>query len=365
MKITKVEIIKANLALKEPFVIATMNIQHAQNVIIKIHTDEDMYGIGEASPFWRICGETQGINLAAARDLAKLIIGKDPLDIESRIADMQAYLANNTTILSAFDMALYDLAGKAAGMPIYKLLGGNKTALITDVTIGINDPAYVAAKAKEYIGKGFHAIKVKLGTTMDKDLARIRAIREAIGNDIPIRIDANQGWDYNTALATLRALEPFVIQYCEQPVEHWNHSALRRIRQFTTIPIMADESLFDHKDAFRLCRDECCDYLNIKLSKSGGIRNALNICAVGESAGIQCMIGCMMESRLGLTAAAHFAAARRNVVFYDLDSALLLDEDPVTGGIIYEADVVQLPDSPGLGADFDPSWLRTMESLTV
>jgi L-alanine-DL-glutamate epimerase-like enolase superfamily enzyme len=128
---------------------------------------------------------------------------------------------------------------------------------------------------------------------------------------------------------------------------------------------MADESLFDHRDAYALCREECCDYLNIKLSKSGGIRNALNICAVAESCGKGCMVGCMMESRLGLTAAAHLACARDNIVFYDLDSALLLAEDPILGGIRYKGDRVSLPDGPGLGADVDPDFLSRMESFTV
>ena len=364
-KIVGIQVFKADIPLYEPFRIAIMEIKHAQNVFVRIDTDSDIYGIGEASPFWKLCGETQAINLAAARDLALLIKGKDALAVEERIADLEGYLNHNTTIISAFDMALYDILGKAAGMPLYALLGGKKRMLVTDLTVSINEPDYMAEKAIEFVERGFKAVKVKLGTTTAEDVERIRAIRKAIGEEIPIRIDANQGWDYNTALATLRALEPLGVQYCEQPIPHWDHSAMRDLRDKTSIPIMADESLFSHRDAFALCRDNCCDFLNIKLSKSGGIRNALNICAVAESCGKPCMIGCMMESRLGLTAAAHLASARRNIMFYDLDSALLLAEDPIVGGIKYEEDRVILPDGPGLGADVDPDFLKRLESFTV
>ena len=270
MRIESIDIFKADLALREPFKIAIMEIRHAQNVFIRINTESGLYGMGEASPFWKICGETQGTSLAAARDLAMLIKGKDALALEERIADLEGYLSHNSTIRSAFDMALYDLLGKATGRPVYALLGGGRRPLRTDLTISINEPAYMAERAKEFVAAGFGAIKVKLGTTYAEDLERIKSIRSAIGGEIPIRIDANQGWDYNTALAILRALEPMGIEYCEQPVACWNHAAMKELRQRTSIPIMADESLFDHHDAFALCRAECCDYLNIKLSKSGG-----------------------------------------------------------------------------------------------
>ena len=365
MKVTEVEIYKADLALHEPFRIAIMETTGATNVFVRINTDAGIYGVGEASPTWRLCGETQAIDLAAARDLALLIKGKNPLAVEERIRDFEGYLKNNTSIISAFDMALYDLLGKAAGLPLYALLGGEKRTLVTDLTIGLGEPDYMAAKAREILGLGFRAIKVKLGTTTEEDVARVRAIREAVGEEIPIRIDANQGWDYTTAVATLRALEPLGVQYCEQPVAYWNYEAMRLVRQATTIPIMADESVFDQRDAFKLCRGECCDYLNIKLAKSGGIRNALGICAVAESCGKACMVGCMMESRLGLTATAHLASARRNITFYDLDTALLLSDDPIIGGIEYDGDEVTLPEGPGLGADVDPDFLSNAEHFTV
>ena len=365
MKITSIEVFKADVPLKEPFRISIMVTTAANNIFVRINTDEGIHGIGEASPTWRLCGETQAIDLAAARDLALLIVGKDPLEIEQRLGDIEGYLHHNTTIRSAFDMALYDILGKAAGMPLYRLLGGEKRELETDLTIGIGEPDYMAAKAEEILGMGFHAIKVKLGTTTIEDVARIAAIRKAIGEDIPIRIDANQGWDFNTAAATLQALEPMGVQYCEQPVAWWNHIAMKGVRQRTTIPIMADESVFSPQDAFILAREDCCDYFNIKLAKSGGIYNALAINAVAEACGKACMVGCMMETRLALTATAHLASARSNVKFCDLDTAFFLASDPIIGGIAYDGDKVTLPDEPGIGADVDPEFLAGLERVTI
>lgn len=364
-KITSIDIYKADIKLKEPFRIAIMEILNALSVFVKINTSRGSYGIGEANPYWGITGETQAMNLAAASDLAHLLLNKNPLDIEARMKEINRFLVHNSTIRSAFDMALYDLLGKTAGLPLYALLGGGKHSFWTDNTIGINDPDYMAEKALEYKNQGFPAIKVKLGTTKEKDVERIRKIRKAIGENLPIRIDANQGWDYKTAVGTLQALEPMGIEYCEQPIAQWDYENFRRIRQNTEIALMADESLFDHHDAYKLASMGCCDYFNIKLAKSGGIHTALMINAIGESAGIPCMVGCMTETRLGLTAAAHLVSSRSNIIFADLDGFLFLQEDPIIGGAEYNVGEIKLPDSPGHGADVDPDFLKHCELITV
>ena len=365
LKISSVDIYKADIAFHEPFRIAIMEITSAQSVFVKINTDGGVYGLGEANPTWGITGETQSINLAGAMDLARLVLGKNPLDIEDRMKDIDKYLIYNSTIRSAFDMALYDILGKTAGLPLYAVLGGGKRSFWTDNTIGINDAEYMAKKAVDYKNQGFQAIKVKLGTTREQDVERIQKIRKAIGDDLPIRIDANQGWDYKTAVTTLQALEPFGIEYCEQPIARWDYENMKRIREKTSIAIMADESLFDHHDAYRLASMGCCDYFNIKLAKSGGIHTGLKINAIAEGAGIKCMVGCMTETRLGLTAAAHLVSARPNIQYADLDGYLFLKEDPILGGAVYDVGEITLPDTPGHGADVDPVFLKTCELTTV
>ncbi len=365
LKIESVDIYKADIPFHEPFKIAIMEVTCAESIFIKIKTTDGIYGMGEANPYRAITGETQAINLAGAVDLAKLIIGKDPLDIEERMQEIDKFLVHNSTLRSAFDMALYDILGKAANLPLYAVLGGGERVFWTDNTIGIADPDVMAQKAESFMNAGFKAIKVKLGTTEVQDVARILAIRKVIGGKLPIRVDANQGWDYRTALATLQALGPLGIEYCEQPVAHWDYMNMCRLRENSPIAIMADESLFDHHDAYKLASMGCCDYFNIKLAKSGGIHTALKINAIAEGAGIRCMVGCMTETRLGLTAAAHLVSARTNIHYADLDGHMMLKEDPVIGGAQYRGGEITVPDSPGHGADIDLDFLKRCARIRI
>lgn len=358
MKITRINLYRYDIPLKAPIAISLGTIEHARNVLIEIQTNEGITGWGEGSPFWMIVGETQASGLAAADDMARLLLGQNPLDIEGCISTLTRYLPGHPTTRSAFDMALYDIVAKRAQMPLYQFLGGSKRTLVTDETIYLNIPDRMVEDALRIQEKGAEAIKVKLGTNLHDDIKRIEAIRKAIGDVTPIRTDANQGWDVVTALAVLRAIGNWNVQYCEQPIKRHDINGLRQIRRNSPVPVMADESLFDATDAIRLVRDEAVDYFNIKLSKSGGIFEALKINAIAEAAGIPCMIGCMSESRLALTAKAHFAAARQNVRFCDLDACFEHADDPVYGGIVYNGYHIELPETPGIGAEVDSTFLK-------
>lgn len=362
--ITAVEIYKLNIPRRTKFRIAIGVFDTVQNVLVRILASDGLYGLGEGAPLPFLCGETQSIAFEASKELAGLLIGRNPYALEARMQELGSYLVRNTTARSAFDMALYDLLAKRAGLPLYALLGGEKRSFYTDETIGLDTPEAMAEEALDVKVRGFAAIKVKLGTGRPDDVARIQAIRDAIGAEMLLRIDANQGWDPVTAEQILQELAQFDIQYCEEPVAHWNNDALRRVRERSPIPIMADESLFDHHDAFRLASMGACDYFNIKLAKSGGIHTALKINAVAEAAGIQCMVGCMSETRLGLTAAAHLVSARPNIVFADLDSAFG-KTDVVLGGITYDGGNITLPDAPGHGAEIKPEVLESLASCTI
>ncbi|MDF1575911.1 MAG: dipeptide epimerase [Bacteroidales bacterium] len=365
--ITKIELIKLNIPYREPFVISLGVIPEATNVVVRIHTGAGLTGTGECAPFVYIVGETQETVFELGKQVGKMLLGRDPFAIEERLREIDRAVKGNPTMKSAFDMALYDLLALRANMPLYQLLGGSKHKKVhTDMTISIGDPEKVARDALEFKKAGFPAIKVKLGTTTREDVARIRAIREAVGPGYPIRIDANQGWDSITAIETLKALEPFGIEHCEEPIPHWNNRELVKVREHSPIPIMADESVFDHHDTFRLASIGACDYFNIKFSKSGGIHNALKIVAVAEAAGIKCQVGCMSESRFALTALMHLALARDSIVHYDMDSSLMLDADPVTGGIEYQgAGLWTLGESPGIGAGFDDVYLESQEKIII
>ena len=369
MKIVKVRIHKLNVASAVTKV-AIGSLDCVNNVVVNIETDKGIIGWGEASPWAGITGDTQESNYQTAQSLAQLILNKDPLAIEMRMAEINQFTVGEPSIRSAFDMALYDIAAKAANMPLYQFLGGQLLAndkqgqLRTDMTIGLQDTVeQTLSHAKDILAAGFDAIKMKVGRPGVEDVGHVAAVRELAGPDVAIKIDSNQGWDYPTAVANINAMKPLNLQYSEQPLAVWDVENLARLRNQVDLPICADESLFDDKDAMRLIKSGAADYLNIKLRKSGGIHTALKINAIAEAAGCKCMIGCFRESRLGLSAAAHLAAAKSNVVFLDLDSAYKFEEDPVIGGMQYDSKtggLIHLFNDVGLGASFDKKYLSEL-----
>ena len=365
MQITSTEIVKLTLPM-EPFVIATETCYEAKNIYLRIQTDEGITGVGECSAFPMLVGETQETCFAVAKDLARIIKRKNPLLIEERMNEFHAYIAFNSTIKSAFDMALHDIISQHQGVPLYKYLGGKKKSIQTDLTIGINSPEKMAVTAKDYVSNAVKIIKVKLGKSGEEDIRRIKLIREAIGYDIKIRIDANQGWSFDTAIQTLNALTQYQIEFCEQPIHHHLDNLLPQLKKSVQIPIMADESVFDHFDAERIIVAGGCDYINIKLAKSGGILEAIKIADTAKKYGIPCMLGGMVESRLALTAKVHLAMSHDNIIFYDLDTCLLGQlEDPVLRGARYNNYFLEVDDIPGIGADIDPMFLKNAERITI
>ena len=365
MIITNTEIYKYSIPM-HPFTIATGTMHYAQNIFIRIQTDTGIKGLGECSAFPMIVGETQATCFAMAQDFASLWKGKDALQIEERISELQDYASFNATIKSAFDMALHDIAAKAAQQPLYKFLGGEKKELETDLTIGISTPEKMAETAADFVKRGVRIIKVKLGKDAKQDVIRVQRIVETIGTDTPLRLDANQGWTFDEAVYALQALGAFNIQFCEQPLRHWYDDRLPALRKQSPIKIMADESVFSHYDAKRLITAEACDYVNIKFAKSGGILEAKKLNDVCEQYHTPCMMGGMLESRFALTAFAHFALANNNIIFYDMDTCLLGHiTDPVKGGVHFNGFFLEVPDTPGIGADIDQSFLDTCETITV
>lgn len=365
MKITHTEIYRFSIPM-EPFVIATGTMHFAQNVLIRIYTDSGIHGVGECSAFPMIVGETQETCLAMAKDFAKILIGKDPLDIPERMNDLLGYAAHNGTIKSAFDMALFDIAAKHADLPLYRFLGGQKRSVETDMTIGIDSPENMALSALKYQQQGCRILKIKLGKKVHEDIERVRQIREAVGEVMTIRLDANQGWNFDDALYALGALAPFNIEFCEQPMRTWFDDRLPELKVNSPIKLMADESCYNHHDARKLINSQSCEYLNIKFSKSGGILEAQKIHEVALQTGTKCMIGSMLESRIALTANLHFALSSPNVIFFDLDTCLLGHlVDPVIGGLTYDGFFLDVPENSGIGADADPAFLKTCEQWIV
>ncbi|MBN1422622.1 MAG: dipeptide epimerase [Planctomycetes bacterium] len=363
MRIDAVDIYAFDIRLHEPVRIATMISEVAPNVLIRLGTNGGVEGWGEASPLHSIVGETQATDLAAAAEIRPLLLHRNPLEIASIAGDIGRFLPHNPTIASAFDMALYDIAAKVAGLPLFRFLGGRKRPMETDLTIYIGDVESAGERALRVLEHGFRIIKTKVGASARDDVRRLTAIREAVGAGPALRIDANQGWKRMEAVDCLRALGDLAIEFCEQPVRACDVAGLRFVGDRSPIPIMADESIFSAADALRLVEGRAVPYFNIKLSKSGGIHEALSIARLAETAGIACMAGCMLESRLGITAAAHFALATDAVAFYDLDSFFEHAESPIAGGIEIRDGMIDIPDAPGIGAAPDPDFVKRLRKV--
>lgn len=365
--IESVGVYKMTLPLHEPFVISLGPQNNADNIVVVLKTKEGIIGYGECSPYKTINGESIDTCFVVAKYLATVLKGMDALNIEACILAMDKIIYANYSIKSAFDMALYDIAAKENHQPLYKFLGGKKNKVIaTDMTVGLGTKEKMAADAAKFKAAGFPFIKVKLGGTVEDDTSRIKAIRETIGYQLPLRIDANQGWSVATAIATLNALEPFDIEHCEEPIARDNFMQLPIVRNGTSIKIMADESCCTAQDAQNLSTLKACDYFNIKMGKSGGIFEGLKIIKVAEKNNIGMQVGGFMESRLATTAFTHFAFASNAIVHFDFDTPLLIAEDPVTNGMQYKANgIIEIDDTPGHGAVIEEAYLKKLPHFII
>ena len=348
--IKQIEAFSVVLRYYEPFRIAPSTSTESRNIIVKIHTDYEVFGIGEASPSKRVTHETPQTVMKTLDKIAPHLIGMHPLRIEQIMETMDQTVAENPSAKAAIDIALHDILGKTARRPLFELLGGYRKEVLTDITLGIKEPEETAKDAVKAVRRGFRALKVKVGVNPEEDFERIREIRKAVGSDVTIGIDANQGWTVHQAIEVSKKLERLNVEFVEQPVKADNIDGLAEVKKYSSIPVMADESVHSPEDALHIIRKEAADLINIKLMKSGGILKARKIAAVAEAANVPCMIGCMGESTIGITAGVHFAAAVKNVQYADLDSDILLkDKTVLEGGATLKASKRIPLMKPGLG----------------
>lgn len=343
-----------SIPLRKPFKTALRTLEHLRSVIVAIDTDTGAIGWGEAPPTGAVTGDSLGgIRGAIHEFIAPRLKGCDVNRLDETLDVLDGACVRNTSAKAAVDIALHDLFGKLHGVPLHRLFGGRRPRIESDLTISVNSPEEMARDAREAVGRGFRILKSKVGKDPALDIARIRAVREAVGPDVVLRLDANQGWTPREAIAIMRTLEEakLGIELVEQPVAAHDLEGLREVRRAIATPVMADESVFSGFDAERLIALGAADFLNIKLMKSGGLRGALRICALAELHGLPCFMGCMMESRLAVTAAAHLACGRGIITRYDLDSPMLCACDPVRGGVTIDGPWLTVPEAPGLGIE--------------
>lgn len=354
MKIKNIEVFEISVPLVTPFKTALRTVETVNDIVVKITADTGEIGYGEAAPTAVITGETkESIQSAVINFIKPSIIGLEITDLEVIMERLNNCILKNTSAKAAVDMAIYDLYSKNYKAPLYKILGGYRNEITTDITISVNEVDEMVRDSIKAVKDGFNILKVKVGKESEKDIERIIEIRKAVGEDVKLRIDANQGWTSKQAVKIISALEDrnLNIDLVEQPVKYWDLEGMKYVTQNTYTRILADESVFSPLDAVKIITERAADLINIKLMKTGGIYNALKICDIAEIHGIECMIGCMLESKISVSAAANLGAARKTITLVDLDGPALCKVDPISGGPIFNGSSIKMTDKPGIGFD--------------
>jgi L-alanine-DL-glutamate epimerase-like enolase superfamily enzyme len=353
MKIQQIKLVRQFIPLKKPFKTALRTVDHLESILVNITCDNGLSGWGEASSTLVITGDSiDSIEAAIDKTIKPQLLGKSLLNYEDIFHTLHQSMVGNHSAKAAVDIALYDLLAQKCGLPLYQFLGGYQQELETDYTVSVNSPREMGEDAFEYLNQGFNVLKIKVGKDdILNDIARIKEIRNWVKDKAKIRLDANQGWNAKEAIRSIRKMEDMGldIELVEQPVKAHDIDGLKMVTDAVDTPVMADESVFTPQQAFEVLKRRAADMINIKLMKSGGIYKAQIINHMAEECGVECMVGSMIESRVSVSAAAHFAASKKNITRFDLDAPLMLLNDNVIGGAVYEGRLVKLSNQPGLG----------------
>ncbi len=331
-RIASITVEPLNIPLLEPFTIATGSASEARNVLITLTLEDGSVGYGEAAPFPPSMGEDQETALAAARTCVALLKGRDAAEWRTLARLLRSLYFSQNSICAALEMALLDALTRSYGIPLYTFFGGASSAVETDMSIPLVEPERAYELARAAVERGMSIIKVKIGTDVRADVARVEAVREAAPR-AGLTLDANQGYTPAEALLCLEALDEHDIRplLLEQPVPKDDYAGLRYVTEHSRVPVAADESAYSAASVAHLIAMGAANVINIKLMKCG-IVEALDIAAVCRATHTQLMVGAMMESRLAISAAAHFVAGLGGFRFIDLDTPMLLAADPFTGG---------------------------------
>ena len=352
MRIKKIQAEKIRLTLTEPITVAFGTVEYLENVVIKMDTDEGIAGYGEAAPMPFVNGETADSVLAALRLFEAAIAGDNPLEIADVHKKMEAALYHNGAAKCAVDLALHDIWGKAMSLPVFRLLGGAEPTVQNDVTIGIGPMSWVLEKARHYAeAMGYRVLKIKAGVDPAHDIEVIKEIRRTLGAGVRLRVDANQGYDLKSAVAAVEAFGALGVEAVEQCLPWWDFEGNAELKRHAgAVKIMLDESIHDVHDASRACAENAADILNIKLMKCGGLYPAMKIADIAQAQGLSCMVGCMIESPIAITAGLSLVAAHPAATDADCDSYMYYTNTTgVEGSYTIEGDEVKLPELPGLG----------------
>lgn len=335
--------------LHTPFITALRTATHADSLLVEI-SDGELSGWGEAPQVWKVTGDSlAGAQACVEGPITTALNGLGPDDLTEALRRVQNAAAGNFGAKAAVDIALHDLAARRHGQTLHGFLGSTTSVVRTDVTLSVGDAEALAAAGRARVADGFDVLKIKVGTDAVADVERVRRVREAIGPDPQLRLDANQGWSRRDAVNAIRALEDCNIELVEQPVEAADLDGMAWVTDRVSTPILADESVYGVRDLVNVIRHGAADMVNVKLAKCGGLAPARTLLELARAHGIRTIVGSMMESHVGVGAAAALVSAYPTSAVNDLDAAWWLREAPVVGGIRYEGSLIHLPTTPGLG----------------
>jgi L-Ala-D/L-Glu epimerase len=365
MKITDIRFGMLRVPLKTPFKTALRTVDTIEDIIITVHTDSGHIGYGEAPATAVITGDTHGSIIEAIRKfIAPRLIGEDIANLNRITHLIQTALEKNSSAKAAVEIAVYDLFGQLYKAPLYKLLGGGDPVITTDITISVDYIDKMVADSIAAVDRGFESLKIKVGKDIGVDIERVKAIYAAVEGRALLRLDANQGWTAKQAVYALQTLEDAGVrlELVEQPVKAQDLEGMKYVTERVHTPIMADESVFGPTEVIELIRMRAADIINIKLMKTGGLSNAIQIADICGMYEMECMIGCMVETSVSVSAAVHLAVAKANVITkVDLDGPSLCQFNPVVGGVIFNESEISVTQAPGLGI----REIRGMEALAA
>lgn len=354
MKITEVHIAQLTIPLIRPFITAVRRTECVNDVVVMIKTDRGLVGYGSAASTPAITGDsTESIIKTIKNILAPPLIGRSIAELNLLLQMNSQNTPGNTSAKAAIDIALHDIFAQYCGLPLYKVLGGNTNSITSCITISLKACDEMVKDAIDLVNQGYRTLKIKLGLNPVEDIERVRAIRQGVGNDITLLVDANQGWSCENALKVIAAFkqQQLNIPVVEQPISAQDLPHLKMISDQVDCSIIADEACFSPKDALNIAKMNACDGVNIKLMKSGGIEGAQAIYNIAKTAEMTIMVGCMLESPIGIAAIASFAVSKPDIFYADLDPIFLIRENYVLGGAQRSGNKIVLSDKPGLGIE--------------
>jgi len=360
MKIKEIEVIPFKVEYAVPVRIATGLLRTADNVLLKIISDDGIVGLGETQPLpvFQGCSETQESIVQVIRNsFTSVLLGRDPFDIERIMTDLDAVVRGCSYAVTAVSDALYDLMAKSLGVPLFKLLGGRYRDRIEMVwSIGMKSTEEMEKEARWAVEQEYRKLKIKTGSPdPGEDVEHAFAVRKVLGDDFSFRIDANAGFNLKDALNTINAMKPLKLEFVEQPLPIWDYDGLATLSKLIDIPIMADESCNTIYSVMELMKRQAVSILDIKLAKNGGIYHAQKIAAIAQACNIPLYAGNQPSCSVGAAAAAHFYAATPNVIAgdFNIGPAGWLAADIVKKPMALKGPFAVVPEGTGIGVELD------------